>query len=174
VRDAERTLSAPENISFKKSIAPKDADDAFGLVRGAVVIAYPEGLPSHDPVMEALDDNEELEGQAAKEVLSVEQAVLWWAGKQLDNAKTLGDYVGRNEKSKVVVKVAKKGSGPPVRESAVDEKTQREMMAYYYKKQEEQKKMLEEAEDETPTRDAPWADPSALKKAFTGVNNLRI
>lgn len=30
-------------------------------------------------------------------------------------------------------------SGPPVREPAVDEKTNKQMMAYYYKKQEQQK-----------------------------------
>lgn len=32
---------------------------------------------------------------------------LWWANKPLDKNKTLGDYVGKNEKSKIIVKLQK-------------------------------------------------------------------
>lgn len=53
--------------------------------------------------------------------------------------KPLSEYVGRNERTKVVAKLAKKGAGPPAREPVVDADTQKAMMAWYYKKQEEQK-----------------------------------
>jgi cilia- and flagella-associated protein 298 len=32
---------------------------------------------------------------------------LWWAGKELVGDKCLSDYVGKNEKTKIVVKIQK-------------------------------------------------------------------
>ncbi len=46
---------------------------------------------------------------------------MWWAGKELLRDKLLNSYTGKNEKTKIVVKLTKTGSGAPVRESAVDE-----------------------------------------------------
>ena len=40
---------------------------------------------------------------------------------------------GKNEKTKVVIKLQNKGSGAPVREPRVDEDTHKAMLAYYYK-----------------------------------------
>jgi hypothetical protein len=40
-------------------------------------------------------------------VIAEEQAQLWWAGKELTRDKTLGDFIGRNEKTKVIVKIQK-------------------------------------------------------------------
>ena len=45
-----------------------------------------------------------------------ETSTLWFAGKQMQPEKALKDFVGRHEKSKVVVKLQKKGSGAPARE----------------------------------------------------------
>lgn len=41
---------------------------------------------------------------------------LWFAGKELTPAKLLSEYVGRNEHTRIVVKLQKKGAGPPARE----------------------------------------------------------
>ena len=41
-------------------------------------------------------------------------ASMWFAGKELLTGKLLSDYAGKNEKSKIVLKIQKKGSGPPV------------------------------------------------------------
>jgi hypothetical protein len=46
---------------------------------------------------------------------------MWWAGKEFRPEKKLSDYTGKNEKTKIVVKVTKTGSGAPVREGGVDE-----------------------------------------------------
>ena len=43
--------------------------------------------------------------QAALEV--IEKGTLWWAGKELMSDKSLEDYIGKNEKTKIVVKLAK-------------------------------------------------------------------
>lgn len=39
----------------------------------------------------------------------IEKGSLWWAGKELMPEKKLGDYCGFNEKTKIVVKLTKKG-----------------------------------------------------------------
>jgi hypothetical protein len=64
---------------------------------------------------------------------------LWWAGKELQRGKLLHEFIGKNEKTKIVCKIQRRGGGAPVREAAYDEQTQKEMMAYAYKKQEEWK-----------------------------------
>ena len=72
-------------------------------------------------------------------MLEEETAQLWWAGKQLDRSKLLRDYVGRNEKTKIVAKLQKKGQGAPAREPVFSAEEQRTMMALAHKKQEEMK-----------------------------------
>lgn len=148
-------------------------EEAIRLIGGALVIAYPMGLPEWEVARDILADNEDLSGQAAsKDVFNAADSSLWWAGKELAVEKLLCDFIGRNDKTKVIVKLQKKSQGAPVRESPFDEKAQREMMAYYYKKQEEHKKLLEN-EDEDYVNSA-WANPKALKAHFNGLNNLSI
>lgn len=43
--------------------------------------------------------------QAALSVIAEPDAQLWWAAKELRRTKTLSDYVGRNEKTKIIVKI---------------------------------------------------------------------
>lgn len=52
--------------------------------------------------------------------------------------------LGKNEKTKVIAKLQKSGSGPPQREPAVSEEERKAMMAHYFKKQEEMKKLAGE------------------------------
>ena len=66
-------------------------------------------------------------------------AELWWAGKQLDRAKLLRDFIGRNEKTKISAKLQKKGQGAPAREPVFSAQEQKAMMAFAHKKQEELK-----------------------------------
>lgn len=47
--------------------------------------------------------------------------------------------MGRNEKTKIIAKLQKKGKGAPAREPIVSEEEQKHMMAYAYRKQEELK-----------------------------------
>lgn len=77
--------------------------------------------------------------QASLEVLDEETAQLWWAGKEMVRSKKLKDFVGRNEKTKIIAKLQKKGQGAPAREPVFSEQERKEMMAYAYRKQEELK-----------------------------------
>lgn len=52
--------------------------------------------------------------------LDPDSSSLWFAGKQLQPDKKLADYLGRNENTRAVVKLQKKGAGPPAREPVSD------------------------------------------------------
>jgi len=52
----------------------------------------------------------------------------------LIRGKILRDYIGKNEKTKIIVKLTKSGTGAPAREPMIDEETHKKMLSYYYKK----------------------------------------
>lgn len=43
--------------------------------------------------------------QAGLNVIKESEAQLWWAAKELRRTKQLSDYVGKNEKTKIIVKI---------------------------------------------------------------------
>ena len=65
------------------------------------------------------------------------EAELWFATKNMGRDKKLSDYLGNNEKTKVVVKLTKVGSGPPGREQPFTEQERKEMMMVQHRRQEE-------------------------------------
>lgn len=134
-------------------------------MRGAVMIAYPayHRLPVYDPVRVELEDREELDGASEnQDVLDHTQTNLWWAGKELRIDQTLEQYIGRNEKTKIVAKLNPKSAGAPVREPRIDDQTHKAMLAHYYKKQEEEKKLRDDEDDSH--MDSEWANPKSLKQ----------
>ena len=70
-----------------------------------------------------------------------DRAMVWWAGKQLENDKAVGEYAGKNEKTRLIVKVQKWGGQQPLREPPIDAETYKKMVRYYYKKVDETKEM---------------------------------
>jgi hypothetical protein len=102
----KKELASAESIIMNTTIPIEilEIDEAFRLIGGAVTIAYPMGLPEYDAVREILEGNDEPEGADLKAVLG-KDVCLWWANKMLAKDKKLADYVGRNEKTKIIVKV---------------------------------------------------------------------
>uniref|UniRef100_A0A3P8NES0 Cilia and flagella associated protein 298 n=1 Tax=Astatotilapia calliptera TaxID=8154 RepID=A0A3P8NES0_ASTCA len=146
--------------------------EALDQLRGAVMIVYPMGLPPHDPIRMELEDKEDLsETQASLQVITDDECQLWWAAKEMQRGKKLQDYIGRNEKTKLVVKIQKKGQGAPAREPVITDDQQKQMMMHYYRRQEELKK-LEEADDDRYL-DSEWSDRQALKRQFQGLTNIK-
>ena len=45
--------------------------------------------------------------QASLQVLDESTTQLWWAGKELQRGKKLQDFIGKNEKTKLIVKLQK-------------------------------------------------------------------
>jgi len=170
-RTAEEAESAVSVtlVAQRRCIDLKVCQEHIENMRGACMIAYPayHRLPVYDPARQDLEDKEELDGASEMQnVLDYDQTNLWWAGKELRTDQTLESYIGRNEKTKIVAKLAPKSSGAPVRESRIDENTHKAMMSHYYKKQEENKKLIED--DDDSYLDAEWANPKAMKQSLVG------
>jgi hypothetical protein len=100
-------------------------------VRGAVAMAWPMALPAWDPVRLMLEDACAPDGFLAectgRDFLDPATATLWWAGKEFFRDTTVGDRVGRNEKTKVVARLQSATGGAPVREPAVSEDERKEL-----------------------------------------------
>lgn len=136
------------------------------------MIAFPMGLPDWEPSKHEVEGTEDLEGTAeGADIMNAESTVMWWASKQLDRSKTLQDFVGKNDKTKIVVQLTKKGAGAPVRQAQQQSKSEQEaMMAYYFKKKEEWKKL--EDDDDDSYMSAAWADPKSMKSQLNGTANV--
>jgi hypothetical protein len=168
-----KDMISKKNVDANVCVTQAKVQEALQILRGAVMIVYPMGLPPHDPIRQEFDNVEDLSGtQAALEIIELDNASLWWAGKEITRGRKLGDFIGKNEKTKVVCKLQKKGQGAPAREPVVSEREQKEMMAYYYRKQEELKKLEQDSTD--TYLDADWADSQQLKRQFQGLNNIQF
>eukprot|EP00884_Botryococcus_braunii_P001768 jgi/Botrbrau1/11592/Bobra.247_1s0013.2 len=160
-------------VAAKVTFTASKLRDVIDEICGAVMIAYPMGLPAWDPVRQILESaGGDTSDASLEDDLSPEDTELWFAGKKLLSGNTLADHVGKNDKTKVVIKVTRKGQGAPAREPVVDEETQKAMMAWYFKKQEEQKKLAED--DGAYTNHSAWANPKALKGHFSGVSRVKM
>ncbi|XP_033002811.1 cilia- and flagella-associated protein 298 [Lacerta agilis] len=171
VEEAKALISKKQvqaNVCVNKDMVK----DALDQLRGAVMIVYPMGLPPYDPIRMEFEDKEDLSGtHAALEVIEEPEAQLWWAAKELKRTKQLSDYVGKNEKTKIIVKIQKKGQGAPAREPVISGEEHKQMILFYHRRQEELKK-LEENDDDS-FLDSEWADSHALKRHFHGVKDIK-
>lgn len=73
------------------------------------------------------------------QVIDVQLAQLWFSGKELLLGKKMKDFVGNNEKTKVIVKLQKRGSGKPAREPLMSEDERKQLMLHAYRRQEQLK-----------------------------------
>ena len=148
-RTQSREAVSKKQVDAKKSLTLDTVREAIDNMKGAVTIVYPMGLPPHDPIQAEFDNREDLSGQQASKLVIPElQCALWWAQKELQDGKKLADYSGRNDRTKIVVKIQKIGQSAPAREAVVSEEQQKEMMARAYRRQEELKKLAENDDDD--------------------------
>ncbi|XP_077401815.1 cilia- and flagella-associated protein 298 [Vanacampus margaritifer] len=170
--DEAKALVSKKQVQVNVCVTAAMVNEALAQLRGAVMIVYPMGLPPHDPIRMELEDREDLAGtQASLQVLEESECQLWWAAKEMQRGKKLQDYIGKNDKTKLVVKIQKKGQGAPAREPLVTNEEQKQMMMHYYRRQEELKK-LDEADDDSHM-DSTWSDRQALKRQFQGLSNIK-
>ncbi|KAK2089545.1 hypothetical protein P7K49_032211 [Saguinus oedipus] len=94
------------------------------------VVLMGEGFGPH--TKEAVDT-------AGLSVIKESEAQLWWAAKELRRTKKLSDYVGKNEKTKIITKIQQRGHGAPAREPIISSEEQKQLMLYYHRRQEELK-----------------------------------
>lgn len=154
-------------------LVAKDIQDALNILRGAVTIVYPMQLPPHDNIQMEFTNTEDLAGtQASKEIIDLSKAELWFAGRQMfaENNQCLADYLGNNEKCKVIIKLASHGEGAPGREPVLSEEARKQMMMLQYRRQEELRKLDEDSDDEY--LNSNWADNNQLKRQVHGLENV--
>mmetsp|Transcript_19400 Transcript_19400/g.25565 ORF Transcript_19400/g.25565 Transcript_19400/m.25565 type:complete len:285 (-) Transcript_19400:156-1010(-) len=169
--DAEAAMHI-EQVQRRIATTQDILQEKLDNMRGAVMMAFPMGLPSWDTVQLLLEGVEGLDGtQAGMDILEPSTTELWGAGKEFVRGQLVSDRLGRNEKTKMVVKLQKPGDGPPAREPAVTEDERKAMMAYYFKKQEELKKLAEADDDDY--LNSSWADPKQLQKGLRGVGDIK-
>ncbi|CAM9780897.1 unnamed protein product, partial [Chrysoparadoxa australica] len=170
-KDADAVVSAGM-VKARQAVAQAVLNEKIENMRGAVAMAYPMGLPEWDPVRLIIEGEAGLGGTGAQaEVLDPDTAGLWLGGKEFRREETVGDRVGKNEKTKVICRLQGKGAGAPAREPAVNEEERKAMMAFYFKKQEEMKKLAEASDDDYLT--SSWADPKQLQNSLRGTGSVR-
>ncbi|XP_017794577.1 PREDICTED: UPF0769 protein C21orf59 homolog [Habropoda laboriosa] len=152
-------------------VTQKLVQETLDILRGAVTIVYPMGLPPHDVIRQEFENTEDLSGtQASLEVIDVQLAQIWFSGKEMLPGKKLKDYLGINEKTKIIVKLQKRGVGKPAREPLMTEDERKLLMLHAYNRQEQLKKLEQDDDDEY--LNSSWADGSSLKRHFQGLNNI--
>lgn len=70
----------------------------------------------------------------------------------------------------VIMKLSKRGSGPPGREPVMTEEERKQLMLHSYRRQEELKKLDQDEDDNYLNSD--WADSGNLKRSFQGIRNI--
>uniref|UniRef100_A0A3Q0RN43 Cilia and flagella associated protein 298 n=1 Tax=Amphilophus citrinellus TaxID=61819 RepID=A0A3Q0RN43_AMPCI len=104
-----KALTSKKQVQANVCVTMEMVKEALDQLRGAVMIVYPMGLPPHDPIRMEFENKEDLSGtQASLQVITEDECQVWWAAKEMQRGKKLQDYIGRNEKTKLVVKIQKK------------------------------------------------------------------
>ena len=164
------------SVDAKRYLTPEMLTEQLDIVRGLMMMAYPgfHGLGEWEPIWLILENKEEMdEKMNLTEDLAVDNTILWIVNKEMQSGKTFSGYFGSNEKSKMVVKVTKRGGGAPQREPMIDEETHKRMLSFYHKKNEEHKKM-EELDDGDQYLGSAWADSGMLKRQMQGTGDIRM
>ncbi|ORC90388.1 uncharacterized protein TM35_000081860 [Trypanosoma theileri] len=187
VEDAERYL-AVERTEKRLLCTQEELDAIIAAFKGGAMILFPEECSGADAprrLAKLLDDDNipDTTRSKAHRLLSIIDdgattedilqgtAIMWWSGKPLDRTADFTKYLGKNEKTKITVKLTAKDAPPPPREPVVDAKTQAELMSYYYKKQEEMKKMIED--EDLSYGNSAWANPQGLKSQLHGFEGVK-
>lgn len=69
-------------------------------------------------------------------------AQLWFAGKELIRGHPLKDFIGKNEKTKIIVQLTKKGDAGPMREPIMSDEQRKIMMAEAFRRREEEVEVI--------------------------------
>lgn len=160
-------------VDRNKTLVQSNIKEAMDLLRGAVTIVYPMQLPPHDSIRNEFQNTEDLSGtQASQEVIEPAKAQIWFAGKQMRPDQKLSDYIGMNEKCKVIIKLQKSGEGAPSREPVFTEAERKQMMMHAYRRQEESKRL--EQDDGDDYLNSSWSNNKNLKSQMQGIDNIKF
>ena len=132
-----KKLIHKSSVEQKRFLTKDILLEQIEICRGLMMMAYPgfHGLGTWEPMWVILENKEEFDEKTnLTDDLAYDTTSLWCVSKELQKGKTFADHFGKNEKSKMVVKAQKIGSGAPQREPLIDEQTHKKMLSYYHKK----------------------------------------
>jgi len=170
-----KKLIHKSSVDEKRTLSKAQLTEQLDLVRGLMMMAYPgfHGLGDWEPIWVILENNEEHDAKMdLTDDLDIPSTTLWAVNKELQVGKSLFDYFGKNEKSKLVVKAVKKGGGAPQREPLIDNDTHKKMLSFYHKKSEEQKN-LQEQDDGDHYMNSAWANNKQMKSQLHGMGDTK-
>ena len=62
-------MLSQKNVEMNKCMVFSIVQEALDILRGAVTIVYPMGLPPHDPIREEFENTEDLSGTQVSKTL---------------------------------------------------------------------------------------------------------
>ncbi|VWU48973.1 conserved protein, unknown function [Hepatocystis sp. ex Piliocolobus tephrosceles] len=151
------------------AVTTSKLNEFLNLIIKGLDACYPsmQNLPTYDITRIIIEKKD-----CFNDELKINETSIWWAGKELNENNYLHNIIGKNEKTKIIVKLHPTKLGPPEREAKIDEETYKAMLSYYYKKQNEEKAM--EEDDDDSYLNSEWANPLSLQKQLHGnLSNIK-
>ncbi|CAD2090305.1 conserved protein, unknown function [Plasmodium vinckei brucechwatti] len=147
----------------KNGVSLNNLKKDLDLIVQNIKICYPviETLPSYEPTRLILEKENYFNDE-----LVPDETSMWWAGKEMDETLCLKNIIGKNEKTKIIIKLNPKKMGPPEREPRIDSETYKAMLSYYHQKKKEEKEF--EEDDDDSYLNSEWASPLSLQKQLLG------
>ncbi|KAG5490605.1 hypothetical protein JKF63_00726 [Porcisia hertigi] len=186
IGDTERYLSL-DRTEKRQLCVQSEMDALVEAFKGGAMIVFPaecSGVDACRRLAAILDSDAASDSEKSKahRILSIidegatnentlsGRAVMWWSAKPLARDTDFVKYVGKNDKTKITVKLVAEGGPPPPREPVVDAKAQAELMQHFYRKQEEMKKLVED--EDISYGNSGWANPHGLKNQLQGLDSI--
>lgn len=146
--------------------------DTLDIVKGSILMVWPQNLPEYDPLREILDQEVEIiHGNIDNQqrFYCVETGALFFAGKTLTAKGTHMSSFKCPPRSTLIVTPSRSQSYVPRQQ---EDALRADVMKYMF----EREKRLKEAELNTDEDAAAetWADTRALKKQLLGSDDIRI
>lgn len=155
-----------ENVKSNTCLSQYEIEGALEMLEGAVKIVYEKGLPEYDPIQIEFQNKGDIE-MRSNVSMSHTPSVLWFSNKKLAPDKKLSEYFGKNEKSKVIIKLLDDSSDPPTKEPPFNEKERQQMILAEEKRRKELFNM-----ETTTSLHSDEMDKQDLKKRIHGVQKI--
>jgi len=144
-------------------LTSQDSSQLLQKARKVLETVFSTPLPLH--LIDILETTTE-------EMFHDANSTLWFAGKEMKRDKPLSEYVGKNEKSKVIVKLQKSSAGPPLREGKMSAEEEKQVMLHMFRRNQELQRL--EEDDDLSGSSRQSGDSQSLRRAFQGLGtNIR-
>lgn len=155
----------------RQPLTMKDFDTVMDIIKGTIMIIYPQGMRKTESLKEAIDQCQDYVNGTFNDdgFFNVESGAVFFAGKTLLSRGETMKCLNCPENSTIKVIPSKSASFAP---RSNQDKAQAEMMRYIFMRQTESKKAELMTEDDVYSRE--WADSGSLKKQLNGIGDVRF